>query len=102
MVGEMKTPTCKTKCLTSESSVKAIQESEHIIKNKKSDIVWLAYCQGQIFQNFKEKKPLVNMVLKLNVSNYATIVFKIALKKLIDDLQKQKIHRCLFIIFKNI
>ena len=46
MIGEMKTPTCKTKCMTSENSVKAIQELEHIIKNKKSDIVWLAYCQG--------------------------------------------------------
>ena len=98
----MKTPTCKTKCVKTENSVNAIQELEHIIKNKKSDIVLLAYCQGQIFKKFKEKKPLVSMVLKLNVSNYATIVFKIALKKLIDHLQKQKTHRCLFIIFKNI
>ena len=32
-----------------EDPVKAIQEFEEIIKNKKSDIIWLAYYQGQIF-----------------------------------------------------
>ena len=35
-------------CITSENAVKAIQEFEKIIKNK-SDIIWLAYCEGQIF-----------------------------------------------------
>ena len=42
-------------CTTNEDAVKAIQESKQIIKNKKSDIVWLAYYQGQIFQKFKKK-----------------------------------------------
>ena len=38
-----------------EDAVKVIEEFEEIIKNKKSDIIWLAYYQGQIFKKFKEK-----------------------------------------------
>ena len=37
-------------CATNEDAVKTIQEFSKIIKNKKRDIVWLAYYQGQIFQ----------------------------------------------------
>ena len=36
--------------------VKVIQEFTEINKNKKSDIIWLAYYQGKIFQRFKEKE----------------------------------------------
>ena len=67
-------------CITNEDAVKAVQEFEQIIQNKKSDIVWLAYYQGQIFQKFREKKRFVSdMLLKSHVSK-STIVFKIALK----------------------
>ena len=77
-------------CKTNEDAVKAIQEFEQIIQNKKSDIVWLAYYQGQIFQKFREKERFVSdMVLKFQVSK-STIVFNIALKKLIDDFLKIK------------
>ena len=41
-----------------EDAVKDIQEFEEIIKNNKSDTVWLAYYQGKIFQKFKEKKTI--------------------------------------------
>ena len=57
----MKTSTCNTKCTTNEDAIKAIQEFEQIIKNKKSDNVWLAYYQGQIFQKFREKERFVNI-----------------------------------------
>ena len=78
-------------CKTNEDAVKAIQEFEQIIQNKKNDIVWLAYCQGQILQKFKEKEQFVSdMALKSGV-NKSTIMFKIALKKLIDDSPKIKI-----------
>ena len=50
----------------------------------------LAYYQGHIFQKFREKERFVSdMVLKFNM-NKSTIVFKIALKKLIDDFPKTK------------
>ena len=76
----MKTSTCNTKCTANEDAIKAIQEFEQIIKNKKSDNVWLAYYQGQIFQKFREKERFVNdMVLKFQLSK-STIVFKIALR----------------------
>ena len=45
---------------TNGDAVKAIQEFEQIIKNKKSVIVWWAYYQGQIFQKFKEKERFVS------------------------------------------
>ena len=35
-----------------ENALKVIQEFEELIKNKKSDIVWLAHYQGKIFQSF--------------------------------------------------
>ena len=77
-------------CITNEDAVKAVQEFEQIIQNKKSDIVWLAYYQGQIFQKFREKERFISdMVLKFHVSK-STIVFKIALKKLIDDFPRIK------------
>ena len=77
-------------CITNEDAVKAIQEFEQIIQNKKSDIVQLAYYQGQILQKFREKEQFFSdMVLKFLVSK-STIVFKIALKKLIGDFPKIK------------
>ena len=77
-------------CKTNENAVKAIQEFEQVIQNKNSDIEWLAYYQGQIFQKFKERERFISdMVLKAQVSK-STIVFKIALKKLIDDFPKIK------------
>ena len=70
--------------------VKVIQEFEEIIKNKKSDIVWVAYYRGKIFQKFKGKERFVSdMVLKLNVSK-STRMFKIVLSNLIDAYPKIK------------
>ena len=40
---------------TNEDAAKVVQEFEQIIKNKKSEIIWLNYHQGQIFHKFKEK-----------------------------------------------
>ena len=71
-------------CTLCEDGINVIQDFEQMIQNKKSDIVWLAYYQGQIFQKFREKERFISdMVSKFKVSK-STIVFKIALKKLID------------------
>ena len=67
-------------CISNEEAIEVIQDFEQIIQNKNSDIVWLAYYQGHIFQKFREKEPFVNdMVLKCSMSK-STIVFKLALK----------------------
>ena len=77
-------------CISNEEAIEVIQDFEQIIQNKNSDIVWLAYYQGQIFQKIREKERFVSdMVLKFNVSK-STIVFKIALKKLMDHFPKIK------------
>ena len=68
-----------------EDAANIIQEFQEIIKNKKSDIVWLAYYQGKIFQKFRSKERFVNdMVSKFKVSK-STKVSKIALSKLIEE-----------------
>ena len=73
-----------------EDVATVIQEFEEIIRNKKSDIVWLAYYQNKIFQKFRSKERFVNdMVLKFKVSR-STIMFKIALSRLIDDYPQIK------------
>ena len=73
-----------------EDAAKVIHEFEEIIKNKKSDIVWLAYYQGKIFQKFRSKERFVNdVVTKFKVSK-STILFKSALSRLIDKYPKIK------------
>ena len=75
-------------CMESEEdAAKVIHKFEEIIKNKKSDIVWLAYYQGKIFQKFRSKERFVNdVVTKFNGSK-STIVFKSALSKLIENIK---------------
>ena len=73
-----------------EDAAKAIHEFDEIIKNKKSNIVWLACYQGKMFLKFKSKERFANdMVIKLKVSK-STIVFKIALSSKIDEYPKIK------------
>ena len=73
-----------------EDAVKVIQEFEEIIRSKKNDIVWPAYYQGKIFQRLRSKERFVdNVVLKFKVSK-STILFKIALSRLIDDYPKNE------------
>ena len=61
-----------------------------LLRTKKSDIEWLAYYQGKIFQKFRSKERFVNdVVTKFKVSK-PTIVFKIALSKLIGKYPQMK------------
>ena len=73
-----------------EDAAKIIQEFREIIRNKKSDIVSLAYYQGKMFQKFRSKEQFVkDMVLKFKV-NKSTMVLKISLSRLIEDYPKIK------------
>ena len=73
-----------------EDPANVIHEFEEIIKNKKSDIVWLAYYQGKIFQKFTSKERFVNDVVTKFKLSKSMIVFKIPLTKLIDKYPKIK------------
>ena len=86
-------------CMESqEDAAKVIHEFEEIIMNKKSDIVWLAYYRGKIFQKCKSKERFINdMVMKFKVSK-SMIVFKTALSRLTGEYPKIK---KLFIILKK-
>ena len=65
------------RCISYEDAIKVTQDFEQIIKNKTSDIVWLAYYQGQIFQKFREKERFISdMVSKFHVSK-STIYLKL-------------------------
>ena len=77
-------------CITNKDVVKALQEFEHIIQNKKSDIMQLAYYQSQIFQKFREREQFVSDMVSKFIVIKSTIVTKIAVKKLIDDFPKIK------------
>ena len=77
-------------CITNKDAVKALQEFEHIIQNKKSDIMQLAYYQSQIFQKFREREQFVSDMVSKFIVIKSTIVTKIAVKKLIDDFPKIK------------
>ena len=80
----------KVKRTTNEKdAVKVVQEFQEIIKNKKRDILWSAYHQGQIFQKFKEKERFIKMVLKFDIIKLI-LVLKNVLSKPIDNYPKIK------------
>ena len=58
-----------------EDAAEVIHKFEEIIRNKKSDIVWLAYHQGKIFQKFRSKERFVSdMVSKFKVSKLTKLL----------------------------
>ena len=83
-----------------EDAAKVIHEFEDIIKNTKVT-AWLAYHQGKTFQKFRSKERFVSdMVTKFKVSK-STVVFKIALCRLIDEYTKIKNYSLLLHYFKK-
>ena len=64
-------------CITNKDAVKVLQEFEHIIQNKKSDIMQLAYYQSQIFQKFREKEQFVSDMVSKFIVIKSTIVTKL-------------------------
>ena len=76
-------------CITNEDSIKVIQDFEQIIQKEERHRM-VSLLSRSIFQKLREKEKFVSyMVSKLNVSK-STIVFKNALKKLIEDFPRIK------------
>ena len=48
-----------------DKEVDDINYMEKNIRSKKSDILWLAYQQGQIFEKFKVNESFIDMIKKL-------------------------------------
>ena len=85
----------------SEDAAKVVQELDQVIKNMKRNLICSFCYQGYTFQKFKERERFVSMVSQLGVSK-STIVFKIALFKLINNYPKIKNCHFLFITLKDI
>ena len=47
-----------------ENAAKVIQEFEEIMKNNKTDIVWLAYYQVKYFKSSDQKSNLVTILFE--------------------------------------
>ena len=47
-----------------ENAAKVIQEFEEIIKNNKTDIVWLAYYQVKYFKSSDQKNNLLTILFE--------------------------------------
>ena len=45
-----------------KSPDEAVDIMEKIIRNKKSNILWLAYQEGQIFEKFKANENSIDMI----------------------------------------
>ena len=76
-----------SKNIDSPDDAELIRRIERIMKNKKNNILMLAYHQGTIFKNFKENSRFSSAVSKFKISK-ATINFKIGIIKFIDDYPK--------------
>ena len=76
-------------CITNEDAIKVIQDFEQIIQKEERHRM-VSLLSRSIFPKLREKEKFVSyMVSKLNVSK-STIVFKNALKKLIEDFPRIK------------
>ena len=62
---------------------------EKIIKNKKCDILWLAYQQGQVFEKLKMNDNVIDMVKKFGISK-STMLFKISIVKFVNKYPRMK------------
>ena len=72
-----------------DEAVNAANNMEKIIRSKKSNILWLAYQQGQIFEKFKVNENFIDMVKKLGISTSRTL-FKIVIAKFVNKYPKMK------------
>ena len=86
-----------------DDDAELVKKIEKIMKNKKNNILMLAYHQGIIFRKFKESNKFVSAVTKFSISK-TTINFKIDIVKFIDQFPKMRTSRislfCLKIILE--
>ena len=62
---------------------------EKIFRSKKSNILWLAYQQGQIFKKFKVNENFLDLVKELGISK-STTLFKISIVKFANKYPRMK------------
>ena len=70
-----------------DGAAELIKKTENIIKSKKSNILLIAYQQGEIFRKFKTNNNFISAISALKISK-ATINFEIDIVKFIDMYPK--------------
>ena len=70
-----------------EKAAKIIKRYEDIIKTKKKRIINVAYHQGQVFKNFKEKEKFTKLVNELGIHK-TTIICRINVLKVCKKYPK--------------
>lgn len=78
-----------SKVKNGEEVTAIIQEIEKTIRSKKSNILWLTYQHGRIFQKFRSNQKFINMLNQVVVSK-STTVFKTGIFKFIKNYPKIK------------
>ena len=77
------------KSMKSPDEAVDIVNMEKIIRNKKSNILWLAYQQGQIFEKFIPNENFLDIIKKLGIRK-STVLFKISIVKLLNKYLRVK------------
>ena len=72
-----------------EAIIYVISSIEKIIRSKKSNILWLAYQQGQIFEKFIPNENFLDIMKKLGIRK-STVLFKICIVKLLNKYLRVK------------
>ena len=72
-----------------DDAAELIKKMDKMIGTKRNDVLTIVYQLGEIFKRFKTDNKFINAVTKFETSN-ATINFKIAIVKFIDEYPKMK------------
>ena len=70
-----------------EEAAQVIQKYENIIGTKKKGVINMAFHQGKVFKQFKDKEKFITLVNKLDIHKI-TIIFKINVHKLCERHSK--------------
>ena len=83
-----------------EEAADLIKKYEEILKTKRKGVISIAYHQGKVFSQFREKEKFVSLVTDFGVHE-GTIIFKINVFKLLDKYPKLKNSSVTLSFMKN-
>ena len=84
-----------------DEAVDVVSNMEKIIRSKKSNILWLAYQQGQMFEKIKANENFIDMIKKFGISK-STILFTISIVKFVNKYPiMKKSSLCLHFLKNN-
>ena len=83
-----------------DEAADAVNNIGKVIRSKKSNILWLEYQQGQIFQKFKANEHFIGMFKELGISK-STILFKILIVKFVNKYLTMKKSSLFLHFLKN-